>query len=178
VRLSVERPADLVARAQAGDRAAFDALYAEHVGHVYAVCLRMTGDGTRAEHLTQDAFVRAWRSLGTFHGQSAFSTWLHRLAVNIVLEEERRTNRRERRVIGGDHLEAYDAATRPSDPEARLDLERAIAALPPGARQVLVLHDVEGYRHAEIARLMGIAVGTAKAQLHRARKLLRGMLTR
>lgn len=178
VQRSVERPADLVARAQAGDRSAFDGLYTEHVGHVYAVCLRMTGERMRAEQLTQDAFVCAWRSLGTFRGQSAFSTWLHRLAVNVVLEDERRTKRRERRITVVEDVAMYDAAGRTADTESRLELERAIAALPPGARQVLVLHDIEGYRHEDIAQMMGIAVGTAKAQLHRARQLLRGMLTR
>jgi RNA polymerase sigma-70 factor (ECF subfamily) len=167
-----------VDRARAGDRAAFDGLYAEHVGHVYAVCLRMTADAERADQLTQDAFVRAWRSLATFRGQSAFSSWLHRLAVNVVLEDERRTRRRERRVMIVADLELNDAPTRGGDADAGFDLERAIASLPEGARRALVLHDIEGYRHEDIAGMLGVAVGTVKAQLHRARRLMRERLSR
>jgi RNA polymerase sigma-70 factor (ECF subfamily) len=177
-RLSVERRADLVGRAQAGDRAAFDQLYEEHVGHVFAVCLRMTADPARAEQITQDAFVRAWQSLHTFQRQSAFSSWLHRLAVNAVFEDQRKTRRREQRITLAEDLERHDASTRPDDFETRYDLERAIRTLPPGARQVLVLHDIEGYPHQDIAELMGVAVGTVKAQLHRARRLLREKLSR
>jgi len=178
MRLSVERPADLVTRAQAGDRGAFDRLYTEHVGHVYALCLRMTADAERADTLTQDAFVRAWRALASFRGQSAFSSWLHRLTVNVVLEDVRRTRRREQRVQTVDTLERHDTAGALADPESRVDLERAIATLPDGARAVLVLYDIEGYRQEDIACMLGIAVGTVKAQLHRARRLLRGRLSR
>jgi RNA polymerase sigma-70 factor (ECF subfamily) len=177
MRLSVERPADLVTRAQAGDRGAFDGLYAEHVGHVYALCLRMTADVERAESLTQDAFVRAWHALASFRGQSAFSSWMHRLTVNVVLEDERRTRRRERRVFTVEEVEQHDTPDAIVDPDARMDLERAIASLPDGARNVLVLYDIEGYRQDDIACMLGIAVGTVKAQLHRARRLLRGRLS-
>jgi RNA polymerase sigma-70 factor (ECF subfamily) len=169
---------DMVERARAGDRAAFDTLYAQHVGRVYAVCLRMSGDRATAERLTQDAFVRAWQRLGTFRGDAAFGSWLHRLAVNVVLMDGRAESRRRAHI---DPLADTSLLARSSDngaTETRLDLERAIATLPPGARAVLVLHDVEGYRQQEIADTMGIAVGTVKAQLHRARRLLRERLER
>ena len=162
-------------RAQAGDRAAFRELYEEHVGRVYALCLRMTGEPEEAMERTQDAFVRAWRSLGSFRGDAAFGTWLHRLAVNVVLGERRSTGRRERRVSAAT---ADDRRVEPA-PRAGLgvDLERAIAGLPAGARRVFVLYDVEGYGHREIAAMTGIAAGTSKAQLHRARRLLREALS-
>jgi len=154
-------PTDLIHRAQQGDRAAFEALYRAHVGRVYALCLRLTADAAQAEERTQDAFVRAWERLATFRGESAFSSWLYRLTVNEVLLGRRAEHRREQRIVTA------------GDPAAR-----AVAALPSGAREVFVLHEVEGYRHEEIARLTGIAVGTSKAQLFRARRLLREALNR
>jgi RNA polymerase sigma-70 factor, ECF subfamily len=171
---------DLVRRAQQGDVAAFERLYREHVDRVFALCLRLSADAERAEELAQDVFVRAWEKLDTFQGRSAFSTWLHRLAVNVVLGDRRSEKVRVSRVFGTETPEGFEAPpdAAPLDPADRLDLERAIAKLPPGARAVLVLHDVEGYRHEEIARMQGTAVGTCKAQLHRARKLLREMLGR
>lgn len=169
---------DVVRRAQGGDVAAFEQLYRENLNRVFAVCLRLCGDGTRAEELTQDVFVRAWERLKSFEGKSAFSTWLHRLAVNVVLGEKRSESVRVTKIFATDDLEQYDAPTRRSDPGDAMDLERAIAGLPPGARAVFVLHDVEGYRHEEIARMHGTAVGTCKAQLHRARRLLREALGR
>jgi RNA polymerase sigma-70 factor (ECF subfamily) len=137
----------------------------------------MTGDPALAEELAQEAFVRAWQKLGSFRGASAFSTWLHRVTVNVVLGHRRSAARRETplQVVGDDF--PGDAVAREAWPAESIDLERAIAALPDGARTVFVLHDVEGYRHREIARLAGIAVGTSKAQLHRARKILRKALT-
>jgi RNA polymerase sigma factor (sigma-70 family) len=167
-----------VRRAQKGDVAAFEELYRENLGRVYAVCLRLCGDAARAEELTQDVFVRAWEKLDTFQGKSAFSTWLHRLAVNLVLGERRSEKVRVGKVFATDDLEAFDTPQAGMEPGESIDLERAIAALPPGARTVLVLHDVEGYRHEEIAQMQGTAVGTSKAQLHRARRLLREMLGR
>ncbi len=168
----------LVRRAQHGDEGAFRDLYREHVGRIYALCLRLTGDAAAAAERTQDAFIRAWERLRTFRGESAFATWLHRLAVNVVLMERRGSGRRERRVAPASDDPVYEqAATRPAAGE-RLDLEQAIAALPAGAREVFVLFDVEGYSHEEIARMCGIAVGTSKAQLFRARRLLREMLER
>jgi RNA polymerase sigma-70 factor (ECF subfamily) len=167
-----------VRRAQAGDREAFDELHAENVGRTYAVCLRMTADPVRAEELTQDAFVRAWRTLHTFRADSAFSTWLHRVTVNTVLMDARARRRRESRVLPVDDLILVEQDPRDADPETRMELERAIACLPERARHVLVLYDIEGYAQEEIADMLGIAVGTVKAQLHRARQLLRTRLSR
>jgi len=167
---------DLVDRAARGDVEAFEELYRQNIGRVYLLCLRMCGDPGCAEELAQEAFVRAWQKLGSFRGASAFSTWLHRVTVNVVLGDRRSTFRRESRVkTVGDDLPVDVTASTPSPGQA-VDLERSIAALPEGARTVFVLHDVEGYRHKEIAKLTGLAVGTSKAQLHRARKLLRKAL--
>jgi RNA polymerase sigma-70 factor (ECF subfamily) len=168
---------DLVDRAARGDVEAFEELYRQNVGRVYLLCLRMCGDPSYAEELAQEAFVRAWQNLGSFRGASAFSTWLHRITVNVVLGDRRSAARREARVktVGDDLPVDHTAST--CSPAQALDLERSIAALPEGARTVFVLHDVEGYRHKEIAKLTGLAVGTSKAQLHRARKLLRKALT-
>jgi RNA polymerase sigma-70 factor (ECF subfamily) len=168
---------ELVRRAQAADREAFDVLYERNVGRVYAVCMRMCGSRQEAERLTQDVFVRAWTRLPTFRGESEFSSWLHRITVNIVLEDGRATRRRTQRVENVEQPGSLErAGPSGADIHALMDLERAIARLPPGARQALVLHDIEGYKHEEIARLLGVAVGTVKAQLHRARKLLRARI--
>jgi RNA polymerase sigma-70 factor (ECF subfamily) len=153
----------------------FEALYRANAGRVYALCLRMTADSALAAELTQDVFVRAWSKLDTFRGEAEFSTWLRRLTVNLVLNELTARKRRESRIEVTDDLEQFDRG-RGMQVESRMDLERAIAALPERARQVFVLHDVEGYRHQDIARLNGVAVGTVKAQLHRARKLLQKLL--
>ena len=169
---------DLVLAAQGGDENAFRSLYDRTVERIYALCLRLSADPGHAEELTQDVFVQAWRRLATFRGESAFSTWLHRLAVNVVLAEKRATGRRERRVLAVEGLEDLQSPGRAPRPGLRMDLDAAIAALPAGARAVFVLHDVEGYRHEEIAELSGVATGTSKAQLFRARRLLREMLDR
>ena len=165
---------ELVERARRGDRAAFEGLYRAHAGRVHAVCLRMTGDPGRAEDLTQDAFIRAWRRLASFRGESAFSTWLHRLAVNVVLEDRRSAGRREAR----ERSAATPDRARPARVGLGIDLERAIAELPEGARRVFVLYAIEGYGHREIAEMAGIAEGTSKAHLHRARDLLKRSLVR
>jgi len=168
----------LTRRAQAGDTQAFERLYRANVGRVYAVCLRLAGDPVRAEELTQDAFVRAWEKLGSFRADAAFSTWIHRIAVNGFLMSTRADSRRSARLqVVGDPVEV-ETWTRQPVPETGIDLERAVGALPDGARAVFVLHDIEGYQHAEIAELMNIAPGTSKSQLHRARKLLRETLDR
>lgn len=167
---------DRVRAAQAGDPDAFRLVYEAHVGRVFALCLRLTGDRADAEERTQDVFVRAWQRLASFRGESAFSTWLHRLAVNEVLMSRRAAARRERRVEPR-AAPPEAAGTRPRL-EDSLDLERAIAALPEGCRTVFVLHDVEGLRHEEIAALTGTAVGTSKAHLFRARRMLREALER
>jgi RNA polymerase sigma-70 factor (ECF subfamily) len=163
---------------------AFEALYREHSGRVYALCLRMSGDPGLAGDLAQESFLHAWQRLGSFRGESLFSTWLHRITVNVVLGEQRSRSRREARVVGDGEL-ALERAERPgragvADPSRgrAADLERAIASLPKEARRVLVLHDVEGYRHPEIAAMTGRSVGTCKSQLHRARRLLREALGR
>jgi RNA polymerase sigma-70 factor (ECF subfamily) len=174
-----ERPDDDVARAARGDRPAFERLYRQHVNRVYSVCVRMVGDRSRAEELTQDAFVRAWEKLGQFRGESAFGTWLHRLAVNVVLNdrqaEGRRRGRRDDSVEDMDTVALGDVKGTPTA-GLSIDLERAIAGLPPGARKVFVLHDVEGYTHDEIGEMLGVTAGGCKAQLHRARMLLREAL--
>jgi RNA polymerase sigma-70 factor, ECF subfamily len=166
---------EVVRRAQAGDQDAFHTLYREHAGRVYALCLRLSGDRAAAEELTQDVFVRVWQKLRTFRGESAFSTWVHRLATNVALMAQRSRARRERRVNPVEDPAIYDRGVAPTA-GAGIDLDQALARLPNGAREVFVLHDVEGYGHAEIGRLLGIAEGTSKAQLFRARRLLRGML--
>lgn len=166
---------DLVERARRGDEEAFDRLYRENVERVYAVCLRMCADRDLAERLTQDAFVRGWRGLKAFRGGSRFSTWLHRIAVNVVLEDQRAGSRRERLHERRAETEGT-AVTSDFAGDTRLDLERAITALPRGARAVIVLHDIEGYRYEEIAELMGITIGTVKSQIHRGRRMLREAL--
>lgn len=166
----------LVDQAKAGDMTAFEELYRRNVGRVFALCMRMAGDASLAEELAQDVFVRAWEKLGTFRGDSAFSSWLHPLTVNVALTERRSRRRRTSRVMTTDDLTPFEKPTRAPGPEAGMDLEKALASLPPGARSVFVLHDVEGYQHNEIAELTGVAEGTSKAQLHRARRMLREAL--
>jgi len=165
--------------ARSGDSAAYEHLYRAHVGRVFALCLRLSGDRTRATELTQDVFVHAWRKLSLLESEAAFATWLYRLAVNWVLMTMRQQKNRSRHEAGSDVLELVEPLQgRRDDGSARIDLERAIADLPAQARVVFVLHDVEGYRHEEIANQMNVAVGTSKAQLHRARRLLREVLER
>jgi RNA polymerase sigma-70 factor (ECF subfamily) len=169
-----------VALAAAGDRRAFERLYRAHLERVFSLCVRMCGNRARAEELTQDVFVRVWEKLPLFRGESAFSTWLHRLAVNVVLND-RKVEGRERARVGpaaeGEDPGEPGVSPLPAHAE-RLDLEAAIAQLPPGARMVFVLHDVEGYTHEEIAEMLGVTAGGSKAQLHRARLLLREALQR
>ena len=175
-----ENDARLVERARGGDERAFEALYRSHLGRVIALCARLAGDRVRAEELAQDVFVRVWERLAQFRGEAAFTTWLHGVTVNLVLNEHRSEARRVARVVTAadvDRLESGDRGRAQLAGED-IDLERAIAALPAGARAVFVLHDVEGYRHEEIASMVGIAVGTSKAHLCRARRLLREALER
>lgn len=160
------------------DPAAFEALYRAHYRHVYAVTLRMTCDVSRAEDLTQEVFVRVWQKLPTFRGESALSTWIHTVAVRTTLENMRSESRREARVTTTDDPGRYAAEARRAMPETAVDLERAIAALPPGARKVLLLHDVNGYRYHEIAEMLGVSLGTVKSQLNRARRLMMEALER
>jgi RNA polymerase sigma-70 factor (ECF subfamily) len=169
---------EIVARAQAGDSAAFETIYREHSPKVYALCLRLSGGSQQdATELMQDVFIRAWRGLKKFRGESAFSSWLHRLTVNAMLERARSDKRRSARVLFMEDP-GEDVALAASEPDSHMDLENAIAALPEGARIAFVLHEIEGYHHAEIADQLGVAEGTVKAQLHRARKLLIKALNR
>lgn len=170
---------DSLRRAQSGDIEAFELLYREHAGRVYALCLRlMAGDANDATELMQDVFIRAWRKLGSFRGDCAFASWLHRLAVNTMLETARSDRRRTARVLPMDDLAHLAGAGRGSGIELKMDMEDAIASLPKGARLAFVLHDVEGFQHQEIAAQLSVSVGTVKAQLHRARRLLRERLER
>jgi len=166
----------VVRAAQAGDLSAFGRIYREHVGRVYALCVRLSADRVFAEQLTQDTFVRAWERIGTYRGDSTFAAWLRRLTVNVVMAERRVAARRSRRVaLADDETLALAQLDRSDDTD--IDLERAIARLPEGARTVFVLHAIEGYRHDEIAELTGIAEGTSRAHLFRAREILKKELT-
>ena len=179
-------PIDLTIRAaQRGDEAAFAALYDLHAQRVYALCLGLAGDRNAAADLVQDVFVRVWENLNSFRGDCAFSTWLHRVALNTVLESQRSGRRRLLRVAIASDLQQDGEGTRDGLPDTpatlhdaglAMDLENAILRLPAGARAVFVLHDVEGYQHAEIGEKLTIAEGTSKAHLFRARRLLREML--
>ncbi len=168
-----------VALAAGGDRQAFERLYRTHSNRVYSLCTRMCGNRTKGEELTQDVFVRTWEKLPQFRGESAFSTWLHRLAVNVVLNARKTEGKQASRMDDGEvGEERWDQGARAPLYIERMDLAEAIAKLPAGARRVFVLHDVEGYKHEEIAELCGITSGGSKAQLHRARLLLREALER
>jgi RNA polymerase sigma-70 factor (ECF subfamily) len=178
--------AEAIQRAQAGDPAVFEYLYRLHSQHVYAVCLRMVKDKTEAEDLTQEAFLLLFRKIHTFRGESAFSTWLHRLAINLVLM---RLRKKSPSVVSIEATADSDDENAPSRnleygaPDLilegaidRINLERWIQRLPAGFRKVFVLHDIQGYRHREIANLLGRSVGDSKSQLHKARKRLRESL--
>jgi RNA polymerase sigma-70 factor (ECF subfamily) len=174
-----------IARAQQGDEAAFEALFNAHKRRVYSLCLRMTGNTAEAEDLTQEAFLQLFRKISTFRGESAFTTWLHRLVVNVVLMHLRKKGLQQvsldevdssqeepvKRDYGGDDLRLIGSID-------RLSLDRAIAALPRGYRKVFVLHDMEGYEHNEIAQIMDCSTGNSKSQLHKARLKLREHLRR
>ncbi len=160
----------LVSRAQRGDTRAFEALYRRHVGNVYGLCLRMTGNASEAEDCAQEAFIQAWSRLDRFRGDASLGTWLHRIAVNAVLGRMRKSRREQDRLQVVRDTAPPHAAT--GDAGGMRDLEQALNGLPTGARQVFVLHAVYGYSHDETGEMLGIASGTSKAQLHRARQLL------
>jgi len=164
---------DDVARAQRGDMQAFERIYQQHSGRVNALCRRLSADVGRADELMQDVFVRAWEKLESFRGESALDSWLHRVTVNVFLAADRGDKRRRAHedTVDDDSYELA-AATAPVDVGDRIDLERAVAALPPGARMAFVMHDIEGYSHDEIAAMSGIAAATVRVQLHRARRHL------
>src|SRR4051812_11798449 len=164
-----------VALAAAGDSSAFERLYRTHVARIHSLTRRMLGSH-EADEVTQDIFVRTWQKLGQFRGEAAFSTWLHRLAVNVVIERRRSFAIQRGRIA--DDSAALDAMTvPPARADLRVDFEAAIEQLPPGARAIFVLHDVEGYKHREIAAMLDITSGTSKRQLHRARMLMRKHLS-
>ena len=165
----------LVERARRGDVDAFEQLYRLHAGRVYALCLRLAADPVVARELTQDTFVKAWEALPRFRADASLTTWLHRIAVNALLERRRGEKRRSARVSLADDEDEGDSiagVVAAPDVATAIDLERAVGALPPGVRRAFVLHDVEGYTHEEIAAMTGLAAGTLRAQLHRARQLL------
>ena len=176
--------ADLIERAKLGDAQAFQALYDKHRRRVYSLCLRMTANTAEAEDLTQEAFLQLYRKIATFRGESAFSTWLHRLSVNVVLMHLRKKSlpavSLEETTQGGEDdtpkkdFGAEDLALAGSID--RLQLQRAVNDLPPGYRTIFVLHDVEGYEHNEIAAIVGCSIGNSKSQLHKARMKLRDLL--
>ena len=176
---------ELARLAASGDHSAFERLYHAHSSRVYALCLRMSGSRAKAGELTQDVFVHVWERLSSWRGESALSSWIYRLTVNLVLSNVRGEQRRQKHEASDEDTVASDSggdpersegsalgSVKPASVHEAIDLERAIAGLPNGARTVFVLHDVEGYQHDEIAKITGTAEGTCRAQLHRARKLL------
>jgi RNA polymerase sigma-70 factor, ECF subfamily len=173
---------DLAQASARGDLAAFEALYERHHRRVYSLCLRMVANPTEAEDLTQEVFVQLFRKIGSFRGESAFTTWLHRLTVNHVLMHFRKRGvRMEKTTEEGEIGEIQDIlqSTSESPPFVdRIALEKAISQLPPGYRTVFVLHDIEGFEHTEVADLLGVSVGTSKSQLHKARMRLRELLNK
>ena len=182
---SVLTEAEAIRLAQAGDAASFELLYQLHSRRVYALCLRMVGNPSDAEDLTQEAFLQLFRKVGTFRGESAFSTWLHRMTVNVVLMRLRKKSipvasleetTEPDEETGGPRKDIGAPDLRLSGAVDRVNLERSIEKLPPGYRTVFVLHDVQGYEHNEIADIMGCSVGNSKSQLHKARTRLRELL--
>jgi len=175
--------AEAIERAKQGDEAAFETLYQLHKRRVYSLCLRMVSNPAQAEDLAQEAFLQLFRKIGTFRGESAFSTWLHRMTVNVVLMQLRKKNlpsvsleetlesdeEAPRKEFGADDVKLEGSVD-------RLQLQRAIDRLPPGYKKVFVLHDVEGFEHNEIAQLVGCSIGNSKSQLHKARLKLRDYL--
>jgi len=175
---------EAIERAQKGDAESFEALYGLHKRRVYSLCLRMTGNTAEAEDLTQEAFLQLYRKIATFRGESAFSTWLHRMSVNVVLMQLRKKNLPL--VPIDETMEGDEESSVRKEPGApderltgsidRLQLQRAVDELPPGYRTIFVLHDVEGYEHNEIATLVGCSIGNSKSQLHKARIKMRELL--
>src|SRR5215212_10704563 len=178
-----ERASDyaLARMAADGDLQAFEELFRKHRRLVYGLCLRMTQDVAEAEDVTQEVFVLLFRKIGGFRGEASFTTWLHRLTVNQVLMRFRKNKSRREDALEDENLQPHESV-RPASPKAsqtidRITLESALAKLPPGYRAAFILHDVEGYEHEEVARILGCAVGTSKSQLHKARTKLRKLLS-
>ncbi len=162
--------------AAAGDARAFERLYHCHVTRIHSLARRMIGVEL-ADEVTQDVFVRAWEKLGSFRGEAAFGTWLHRVAINVILGRRKQLGIRRDRFVDGEKA-IGKMSSNPKGAETAIDFEAAMGSLPSGAQQVFVLHDVEGYKHGEIAEMLGITAGTSKSQLHRARMILRGHMDR
>jgi RNA polymerase sigma-70 factor, ECF subfamily len=162
------------AAAVSGDTAAFERIYRRHVARIHSLCRRMLSED-EADDATQEVFIRAWEKLALFRGESAFGTWLHRLAINLVLARRARSAKQRHR-FGADPDDVAPPLARRQRPDLRMDMDAAIATLPRGAREVFVLHDVEGYTHEEIAGMLSVSTGTSKSQLHRARMTLRQYL--
>lgn len=160
----------LIKQAQRADARAFEALYKMHIDRVYGICLRMTGNVSEAEDCAQDAFIQAWNKMDKFRGDSAFSTWLHRIAVNSVLSRIRKAKREQDRITAVSDTGVATVTT--GDTGELRDLSEAVDRLPEGARNVFVLHAIYGYSHDETGQMLGIATGTSKAQLHRAKRLM------
>ena len=170
---TVDNDAVDAALAAAGDSHAFERLYRRHLGRIHSLVRRMIGDD--AEDVTQEIFIRTWQKLSSFRGDSAFGTWLHRLALNLILTRRETLGIRRQRHTDDPH--SLDRLPGKSVPAGiSVDVEAAIQRLPDGARQILVLHDIEGYRHEEIAGMLDISSGTSKSQLHHARMALRRLL--
>ncbi len=165
---------ELVNRAKKNDTSAFEKLYRKYIGRIYALALRMSGDSRIAEELSQEIFVRVWQKLDLFEGRSGFYTWLHRLAINFILNEKKSKSRHHRNEISMDEKILEPAVK--NNVDLSLDLEKAISYLPEGAREIFILYDIERMQHEEIARLKNITVGASKSQLHRARRILREVL--
>ena len=176
------RDFELARRAGAGDAEAFEQLYTLHHRRVYSLCLRMLQNPTEAEDLAQDVFIQLFKKIGMFRGESAFTTWLHRMTVNQVLMHFRKKGVRVEQTTESGEMPAQVVAGTEDHERMpvvdRIALDNAIAKLPPGYRAVFVLHDVEGYDHAEVGRMLGVAAGTSKSQLHKARMKLRSLLKR
>lgn len=178
--LATAKDFDLTRVAANGDMAAFEEVYKRHHRRVYSICLRMLQSPTEAEDLTQDVFIQLYRKIGSFRGDSAFTTWLHRMTVNQVLMHFRkRTVKYEKTTVEGDTPVQMVAGT--ANPERmrivdKIALDNAIEQLPPGYKNVFILHDVEGFEHEEVARILGCSVGTSKSQLHKARLKLQKLL--
>jgi RNA polymerase sigma factor (sigma-70 family) len=165
----------LITRVKQNDIQAFEQLYRLHSGRVYALCIRLSGNIALAEEFAQEAFIRAWQKIRSFRGESSFSSWLYRLTTNVVLTELRK--KKIKQVNIDDISDSKSAKSNQLETGKVIDMEQAIRQLPEGARTIFVLHDIEGYQHNEIAEITGLATGTSKAQLHRARKLLKGWLS-
>lgn len=168
--------ADDAVLAAAGDAGAFERLYHRHVARIHSLIRRMIGPDL-ADEVTQDVFVRVWQKLGSFRGEAAFGTWLHRVAINVALGRRKKLGIRRERFVDGERAIGR-MTSNPKAAETAIDFESAMEMLPEGAQQVFVLHDMEGYKHGEIAELLGITAGTSKSQLHRARMILREHLDR